>query len=74
MPKKRSVSDLPESKIPKELERYGRVTLYAGNPERKRRLIQLLELGDGKSLSEMIDIAVTYYLEGKEEAKSGISN
>ncbi len=53
-------------RIPKELDRYGRVTLYAGSPERKKRLRKLIELGHGKSLSEMIDIAVTAYLERKE--------
>lgn len=49
-------------RIPKELHKYGRVTIYAGSSERRERLIQLLELGQGRSLSEMIDRAVTEFL------------
>jgi len=58
--------DAQKPKIPKEIEKYGRVTIYAGSSERKQRLIALLQLGQGRSLSEMIDIAVTWYLKQQE--------
>ncbi len=54
-------------RIPKELDKYGRVTIYAGSSERRERLIQLLELGRGRSLSEMIDQAVTEFLQRRAE-------
>lgn len=62
------------SRIPKELLKYGRVTIYAGSEARKAKFLKLLEQGQGKSLSQLIEEAITEFLEvrGKleEDGKS----
>lgn len=65
MAESKEVGERFQVKIPQELNKYGRVTIYAGNDKRKARLLKLLELGDGKSLSEMVDLAVIEYLRKK---------
>lgn len=52
-------------KIPKELIKYGRVTIYAGSDARKQKFIQLLKAGGGKSLSQLLEEAVTEFLQAR---------
>ncbi len=51
--------------MPNELEKFGRVTIYAGNEERKKKLVKLVEISGGKSLSEMIEEVVTEFFEAR---------
>lgn len=53
------------TKIPKELTKYGRVTIYAGSDARKHKFIQLLKVGQGKSLSQLLEEAVTEFLQAR---------
>ncbi len=51
------------SKIPTELDRIGRVTIYAGSEERRRLLKALCEWDQqNRSLSELIELAVRDFL------------
>lgn len=52
-------------RVPKELYKYGRVTIYAGNESRKEKFLKLLEYGQGRSLSELIEEAVTEFLQAR---------
>ncbi len=50
-------------KLPKDLAKYGRSTIYAGADERKERLAKLLQIGNGGSLSKLVDLAVQEFLQ-----------
>ncbi len=52
-------------RIPKELMKYGRITIYAGSESRKAKFLKLLKQGQGKSISQLIEEAVTEFLEAR---------
>ena len=51
----------------RELEKYGRVTLYAAQKERKELLRKLMQQAKGKTLSEAVFQALSIYLKHAEK-------
>jgi len=47
----------------KELEKYGRITLYAAQKERKELLKKLLKCTNANNLSEAVFQALSFYVE-----------
>ncbi len=62
-------------KIPTELDRIGRVTIYAGSEERRQVLKALCKWDDqNRSLSELIEVAVREFLEHRGVQLEGEPN
>jgi len=51
----------------KELDRYGRITIYAAQEERRELLRKLLAYTKAKSLSEAVFIALAEFVKTQEE-------
>ncbi|HHW43901.1 hypothetical protein GFC01_16535 [Desulfofundulus thermobenzoicus] len=47
----------------KELEKYGRITLYAAQKERKELLKKLMEYTKARTVSEAVFQALSFYVE-----------
>ena len=47
----------------KELDKYGRVTLYAAQKKRRELLKKIMERTNAKTLSEAVFQAISYYIE-----------
>jgi hypothetical protein len=57
------------AKLPKSVLERGATWIYAGNPERKELLQQLLDSTQAHSVSEAIFIAVAEYLKQSKRSK-----